>query len=146
MSNSSVAVSIPKNLIRWLGYAAAALVAAAIVVLIVIAISNRLSTSDPLASAINSRDYQAVFLTNNEVYFGKLSAPGGDFYDLTHVYRLTAQPSARKGQPLQRTLVKLVTDIQSPQDLLVINKRAILYVENLSPSGKAAQLMNAGGP
>jgi hypothetical protein len=146
VSNSSVAVAIPRNVIRWLGYALVALVAAAIVVLIVIAISNRLSSSDSLASAINSKDYQAVFLTNNEVYFGKLSSPGGGFYDLTHVYRLTAQPANRKGQPLQRTLVKVVTDIQSPEDLLVINKSAILYMENLSPNGKATQLMNAGGP
>jgi hypothetical protein len=42
--------------------------------------------------------------------------------------------------------VRVVTDIHGPEDLLVINKRQILYVENLSPNGKASQLMNAGGP
>jgi hypothetical protein len=146
MTNASVAVAIPKSALRWLGYAVIAAVAAAIVILVVVAISNRLSSSDTLASAINSRDYQAVFLANNEIYFGRLTAPGGDFYYLRHVYRLTAQPASKKGQPLQRTLVKLVTDVQSPEDLMVINKKSILYVENLSPSGKASQLMNAGGP
>jgi hypothetical protein len=146
LSDSSVAVAIPKNVLRWLGYAVAAVVAAVIVILIVIAISNRVSGSDEIAAAINSKDYQAVFLTSSEVYFGKMTHPGGDTYYLTHVYRLTAQPSTRRGQPLQRTLVKLTSDVHSPEDLLIINRHAILYVENLSPSGKAAQLMNAGGP
>src|SRR5690349_11640539 len=129
MSNQSEAVAIPKNVLRVLGYALAAIAAAAVVILIVIAISNRLSTSDPLESAIDPNAFQAVFLNNNEVYFGKLTVPGGDFYYLHHVYRLTAQPSNKKGQPLRRTLVRIVTDVQSPEDLLVINKRAVLYVE-----------------
>lgn len=139
-------VTVSRRAIRRasLGLAVVAVLVAAAV--IIAAVVSTLSSGDTLAAQVNSRDYQAVFLTSNEVYFGKLSVPGGSFCYLRHVYRLTALPSTHRGQPLQRTLVKLVNDVQSPQDLLIINKSQILYVENLNPSGKAARLLASGGP
>jgi hypothetical protein len=110
------------------------------------ALFKSVSTADSLSSAIDPKQYQIVYLTNGETYFGKLSAPGGDFYYMRHVYTLTAQASPRSGTPLQHTLIKLSNEIHGPQDLLVVNKSQIVYMENLRPNGCATILMTRGGP
>jgi hypothetical protein len=43
-------------------------------------------------------------------------------------------------------LAKLTNDVHGPEDLVVINRTQIIYVENLNPNGRAAQIMNRGGP
>lgn len=131
---------------RRTAYAVGVVLVLVAVAFIIALLSGGGSNGDALAAQVNSSDYQAVFLTDNEVYFGKLSVPGGAFCYLRHVYRLTSLPSARKGQPLRRTLVKLVNDIHNPEDELVINRAQILYVENLNPSGSAARLLRQSGP
>jgi hypothetical protein len=144
-NDRSINVAVPRAALTRAGYVLATILVAAIIAVVVTLLVRALSPSDSLASQVNASDYQGVFLTNNEVYFGKLDVPGGgNFVYLTHVYRLTA--TTRSGKPLQRTLVKLTTDIQSPQDQLVINRSQILYVENLSPNGNATRLMNRSGP
>ena len=111
-----------------------------------IAAALRTTTSEgSLPAAINPGEYQMVYLTNGETYFGKLSAPGGAFYDMRHVYTLSAQASPRSGKPLQRTLVKLTNEIHGPEDLLVVNKHQIVYMENLRPNSCATILMTTGG-
>jgi len=137
-SNDSLTIS--KRSLRRLGLIFVGIIALAVVVLLAFNVFRALSGSDPLASAINSNEYQAVFLTNQQIYFGRLTSPGGDFYYLRHVYYLASQASAR-GRGLQRTLVKLTADLHAPEDLMVINRSQILFVENLQPKGRAAQLM-----
>jgi hypothetical protein len=145
MSEPAVSVSISRRTIRRV---LLALGVVAVIVLVgfgIAALAGGFTGGDSLAAEVNSSDYQAVFLTSNEVYFGKLSVPrSGEFCYLTHVYRLTARPSST-GRPLQRTLTKLVTDIHGPLDQLIINRTAILYVENLNPNGAAARLLQQGG-
>lgn len=139
-------ISIPRGTIRRGG-----LTVLAILVLVAAALGiayavRALRPVDPMAAAINSREYQYVSLTNGESYFGKLSAPGGSFYYMRHVYTLTAQSSPRSGKPLQRTLFKLTSEVHGPEDLLVINRSQIVYMENLKPNGCATILMTTGGP
>lgn len=139
---SSDAISISKSSLRRAGLAAGGLVALVVVVVLIVAIARNVGgSSDPLASAINSSEYQAVFLSNGQVYFGKMSAPGGEFYYLRHVYYLQSQAS-RRGTASNRTLVPLTRDINTPEDLMVINRRSILFVENLNPAGCASKLLS----
>lgn len=80
--------------------------------------------------------YQAVFLTNNQVYFGKLSKLGSDFPILQDVFYLQLaqplQPQDPKAaaQP-QVNLVKLGGELHGPEDEMQINQNQILFVENL---------------
>jgi hypothetical protein len=140
------AFTIPKRAVRRAGAFLAGLVALLVIALLAFVLVRALSPSDPLASAINANEYQAVFLTNGQIYFGKLSAPGGDFYYLRHVYQLTSQTSTRSGQAASPTVVKLSSLIHGPEDLMVINRSQILYVENLKPSGAATKtILRLGG-
>lgn len=142
-SSSAEAFTISKSAVRRALLALGGLILLVVLVLAALALARALGPTDSLASSINPREYQAVVLTNGQIYFGKLSAPGGDFYYLRHVYYLTAQQT-QGGRPLQRTLVKLVNDVHGPEDFMAINRSQIVYMENLRGNGKAAQLMQSG--
>ena len=95
-------------------------------------------------SSIGSSGYQAVFLTNGQVYFGRLAKRESDYPVLTQVYYLRLQ------QPLQEqkeekkekepepaslqqnlTLIKLGNELHGPSDEITLNKDHILFIENL---------------
>jgi hypothetical protein len=144
MSTTPDSFSIPKRPLRRLGGAIACLVAVAVIAGVVF-LTLRAVTNDPLASAINSKEYQAVFLTNGQVYFGKLTAPGGDFYYLRDIYYLQSQISPQGGKQVHQTLHKLGDEIHGPEDLMVINRSQILFVENLKPSGQVSRAISGSG-
>lgn len=143
-STPSESITIPKSAVRRVVLIVAALAVLAIIAVAAFALARTLGPKDSLASGIKSNEYQAVVLTNGQIYFGKLSAPGGDFYYLRHVYYLT-QTAGGSGRPLQRTLARLTNDVHGPEDFMIINRSQIAYVENLRPDGRAARLMSAGG-
>ncbi|HEX8919088.1 MAG TPA: hypothetical protein VF898_11340 [Chloroflexota bacterium] len=146
MTDSSDSLTVPKSLLRKIAFAAGAVVALILVILVAVAVARSLSASDSLASGINSGEYQAVFLTNNQVYFGKLTAPGGDYYYLRHVYYLQSQVSPQSGKRPRQTLIKLGNEIHGPEDLMIISRKQILFVENLKPSGQVSRaIQHAGG-
>ena len=78
--------------------------------------------------------YQAVFLSNNQVYFGKLSELDSPYPMLSDVYYIQALApqdlsSASKAGQLQ--LVKLGSELHQPQDVMYLNRDQILFVEPL---------------
>jgi len=81
-------------------------------------------------------DWQAVFLTGGQVYYGKLVDTQGDFYKLQDVYYIRAVPAKEDGQQPQLTLVKMGNELHGPEDMILLNKDHILYVENLRADGK----------
>ena len=85
--------------------------------------------------------YQAVFLTNSQVYFGKMSTLNGQFSTLTDVYYLQVPPAAdSKGDvPGGPQLIKLGSELHSPKDELVINRDHILFVQELRPESQVVQ-------
>lgn len=95
--------------------------------------------------------YQAVFLTNGQVYFGHLSEMWGQYPDLKDVYYLqVTQPSqplqpSQANSPANINLVKLGGELHGPTDEMRINRDQILFIENLrSDSGvvKAIQQLS----
>ena len=88
-----------------------------------------------------SSSYQAVFLTNGQVYFGKLYRENSSFPVLRDVYYLqVTQPPQplQEGQtpPTNINLVKLGGELHGPQDEMRINKNQILFVEDLKNDSK----------
>ncbi len=105
-----------------------------VVVLLVLWWTGRLS-------GIASSDYQAVFLTNNQVYFGKLSSPKSQYPVLREVYYLqitqTLQPREEAEQPIPNlNLIKLGGEIHGPSDRMFINRDQILFYEDLKPDSQ----------
>lgn len=92
-----------------------------------------------------SDGYQAVFLDNGQVYFGKLKAANRDFLSLTDIYYLRAgslQPSA-DGAPQAAgvDLVKLGAELHAPRDEMIINREHVLFYEDITESGQVMQLI-----
>lgn len=75
---------------------------------------------------IDSAAYQAVFMANDQIYFGHLKNISSDYLMLVDVYYVKINESGA-GQ-----LVKLGQgEPHSPQDKMIINQDQVLYWENL---------------
>ncbi len=86
-------------------------------------------------------DYQAVFLTNDQVYFGKLSNENSDYPVLKDIYylRVTSQLQPVEAETTAQpaiNLVKLGNELHSPKDEMRINKDHILFIEDLKPDSQ----------
>lgn len=90
--------------------------------------------------------YQAVFLTNNQVYFGKLAEARGNYAVLTDIFYLQVsqplQPSPPAGGPNPNVnLIKLGSELHGPVDRMEINRDQILFIETLDSTP-----VEGGGP
>ncbi len=95
---------------------------------------------------INNNEYQAVFLTNGQVYFGKLSDDGGNYVKLTDIYYLQNQDQTKVQPKDQNTnsqsnlsLIKLGKELHAPEDMMEISRQQVLFWENIQNNGKVAQ-------
>lgn len=99
-------------------------------------------------AAIQRDKYQAVFLTNGQVYFGKLGNTGGDYMQLSDVYYLQVDQNVQgtgegEQQAEQATdeqskvsLAKLGGELHGPEDTMQINQDQVLFWENLTDNSK----------
>ncbi len=88
--------------------------------------------------------YQAIFLTNGQVYFCKLANVNASYVDCTDIYYLqvqqssTVQPADNKtaGQNPQVELAKLGKELHGPDDQMHISRDQVLFWENLKDDSK----------
>jgi hypothetical protein len=79
------------------------------------------------------------------VYFGKISNVTGEYVKLTDIYYLQVQQQAQGQQPAQNTqqpqfsLAKLGSELHGPEDTMYINRKEVLFWENLKDDGKVVQ-------
>lgn len=96
---------------------------------------------------IDSDKYQALFLSNGQVYFGKLHAINGGYMKLTDIYYLQTQSSSTTSNLQDSSsksssdvqLIKLGSEIHGPSDEMIVSKDQILFFENLKKDGKVAE-------
>ncbi|PIT89558.1 hypothetical protein COU23_03265 [Candidatus Kuenenbacteria bacterium CG10_big_fil_rev_8_21_14_0_10_36_11] len=101
----------------------------------------------PGTEPIKASDWQAVFLTNGQVYFGKLDGTTDAYPTLEDIYYLQVQQApiqpaqAAGGEEAvqsaetakqQLILVKFGTELHRPMDKMYINKDHIMFFEDLS--------------
>ena len=83
---------------------------------------------------------QAVFLTNGQVYFGKISDTDDKFVTLTEVYYLQQQDlnlqSGKKIENSQVNVIKLGDELHGPEDKMKINRDHILFYETMKNDAK----------
>mgnify|MGYP001597907594 CR=1 FL=1 len=107
-------------------------------------------SSDNIAQVSN--DWQAVFLSNGQVYFGKVKAIGGETLTLNDIYYLqvvtkplqTTEVGAA-GQPQTQqelTLIKLGNEIHGPTDAMTINRDQVLLTEKLKKDSRVVQAID----
>lgn len=98
--------------------------------------------------------YQAVFLTNGQVYFGKLANANSDYPILKDIFYLqVVQPPLQGNQQGQSTstsqqqpqisLVKLGNELHGPVDEMHISRAQILFYEDLKSDGQVVKAIDA---
>jgi hypothetical protein len=83
--------------------------------------------------------YQAVLLTNGNVYFGKLEDYGTRFPVLTDVFYVQSTTNSETKQTMN-VLVKRGKELHAP-DRMYLNPNQIILVEPVGPDSKVAQLI-----
>lgn len=119
------------------------------VIIFGVAFGKTMMFGDPIAK-VSGSDWQAVFLTNGQVYFGKVKVAGSRSLTLTDIYYLqvvtkplqtTQQGTAATADSTQQelTLIKLGNEIHGPTDRMVINRDQILLTEKLKNDSRVVQ-------
>jgi hypothetical protein len=88
--------------------------------------------------------WSGVFLTDNEVFFGHVKSTTADDIDLVNVYYVQSSQGGQTGtdqqSPTQLAVLGLVgNQIQCPQDELIINRHAVLDVQELQSKSFVVQ-------
>lgn len=84
--------------------------------------------------------YSAVFLDNNQVYFGKISGSIWSYLNLTDVYYFGSDKDG--SNPDNIALIKLGSEMHAPTDRMKINRKHILYIEELSDYSRVVEAIN----
>lgn len=104
---------------------------------------------------VETNKYQAVFLVNGQVYFGKLQAMDAGHVKMTNIFYLQRKATGdNKQNPQDATaqsandveLVKLGNEIHGPEDTMIIAREQILFYENLKDNGNVAKTIGQYKP
>lgn len=97
------------------------------------------------AALVKDDRFQAVFLTDGQIYFGKITDVQEEYLTLEEIYYLQVdqqvQPE-REGEQQQQpnvSLAKLGNELHGPEDQMFINRSQILFWENLKPEGQVTK-------
>lgn len=121
---------------KWLRIASVVLLfslTALMVSLVVLLTQGRIASEDNI---IDKERYQAVFLSSDQVYFGRILDLNDKYVNLVDVYYLSAQQQESKDANLE--LVKLGCEVHGPSDQLVINRDQLVFWENVKTDSKLA--------
>jgi hypothetical protein len=91
------------------------------------------------ASKLNT-EYQAVLLTNGQVFFGRLEGLGTAYPVLREVYYVRTVPSPTDSTKTTNILVRRGQEWHAP-DIMVLNADHIVLVEPVTKDSKVAQLI-----
>lgn len=97
-------------------------------------------------------DWQAIFLSNGQVYFGKVVDKTKDSIVLNNIYYLQVvtkplqrtaegETAAAEGQQ-ELTLIKLGNELHGPTDRMVINREHVLLTEALRSDSRVVQAID----
>ena len=87
---------------------------------------------------------QALFLTNGQVYFGKLSQADADTVKMSNIFYLQVQqdvqPKPKDTEETAETqLIKLGNELHGPEDEMFVDRDQVLFWENLKKDGKVSE-------
>jgi hypothetical protein len=125
---------------RWFRFASVGLLFCVAILAIAITFSFYYNNQSE-AKYVSTSDYQAVFLNNGQVYFGKIKVLNSRYTDLTNIFYLSnqqAQPSTKGASSTSNkfSLVKLGCELHAPYDQMIINNGQITFWENLRNNGQ----------
>lgn len=103
-----------------------------------------------LSNWADQSKYQAVFLSNGQVYFGKVADVNRQTLVLEDIYYLRVsnelQASLESGAAIDQSqnadnfsLIKLGSEIHGPEDKMSINLSQVLFIEDLKDDSKVVE-------
>jgi hypothetical protein len=128
---------------RFIGSAVAALV----LLSAGFALGNVMPAFGGESGRVDKSKYQAVFLTNDQVYFGKITDISDEVVVMEDIYYLqkgadqaadAKQEASSPSQNANMSLAKLGSELHAPEDRMQINKDQVLFWENLKEDGKVS--------
>ena len=84
-------------------------------------------------------EYQAVYLDNGQVFFGKISETGSPFPLLREVFFVQTQVDREKKES-KNLLIRRGSEAHGP-DFMRLNLRHIVVIEPVAPDSRVAQLI-----
>ncbi len=98
---------------------------------------------DKILARIKYKGWQAVFLDNKQVYFGKITSVSRNDIRLVDIYYLQGD-GKNAGYPTDAkeaglSLVKLGDELHAPQDIMTIGRTHILFTETLKDSAEVVK-------
>ena len=94
---------------------------------------------------VDEDKFQAIFLTDGQIYFGKLDESSDDYAVLRDIYYLQVEQQVQpvQGEELQQqariSLAKLGNELHGPEDEMFVNRDQILFWENLKDEGQVVE-------
>lgn len=122
-----------------------------VLLVVVLAVAGVFAWSNMQSSGlgVDKGKYQAVFLSNGEIVFGKLEKMNSDYLRLRDVFyiKTTEQENSsdEESAPVSQNnmqLVKRGDEVHGPEDSMVINRDQVVFFENLKTDGQVAKLIN----
>jgi hypothetical protein len=139
MTDDSIQLAIPRQTVRRI--ALAVILAALIAVIAFLAVSLAQERSS-VGGFVNDDRFQAVFLEDGRVFFGKLVSSKGDYYEMRDAYYVQQVPGKKeKDQPTQEAVAR-TADLHGPDGRMLIPKDAVLFIENLRRDSQLAETID----
>ena len=117
-------------------------VSIAVTAFVGMAIFNDTSTE---ADLVKTDQYQAVFLSDGQIYFGKIKDVQAEFLVLEDIYYLQVEQQVQpeRGNDDQQaqprvSLAKLGNELHGPEDQMFISRLQVLFWENLKGDGQVS--------
>lgn len=128
-----------RSKVWWVGLPLAGLAGLAVLVLgITWAVSYNGETM-----LVKRDKYQAVFLANGQVYFGKIKTITRQYVQLTDIYYLQVQQQDQKealnNAAVQPQIYKLGSELHGPEDSMQISRDQFLFWENMKDDSKVVK-------
>jgi ABC-type lipoprotein release transport system permease subunit len=105
-----------------------------------------LESEDKFASEQVNKDlYQAVFLTNQQTYFGKVTQITKDTIKIENIFYLNDGSVDKSGNSTSSSnvsLTKLGNEIHGPQDVMIIERKNVLFWENLKADSQVSKAID----
>lgn len=113
-------------------------------VLVIVTMARALLPQERL---VKKDQYQAVFLTNGQVYFGKLSGLNSEYVVLKNIYYLqednqNLQNQTQAAEQPNLKLIKLGSELHGPEDEMFVERDKIIFWENLKNDGRIVKEIN----
>ena len=86
--------------------------------------------------------YQAVFLTNGQTYFGRYYDRFGAYAKIEDVYYLQQGQATETGGTTDTRIIRRGGELHAPENRMLVPKSAILFVEDLKDSSPIARFMH----